>query len=98
MTDHPAPPQFEPFVPRRFLRNAHAMTLAGNFLPRANLLPEPEQQLFDVEEDIQVMCHCHWQPSPEKHATVIILHGRERSRPSLFLYTTPHQRSSRGSI
>ena len=87
MTAQP-PIQFEPFVPRRFLSNRHAMTLAGNFLPRFNGLPEPEEQLFAVEEDIQVMCHCHWQPSPEKHATVIIVHGLEGSSLSRYVIGT----------
>jgi predicted alpha/beta-fold hydrolase len=64
------------------------MTLAGNFLPRFNGLPEPEEQLFAVEEDIQVMCHCHWQPSPEKHATVIIVHGLEGSSLSRYVIGT----------
>src|SRR5215471_12943398 len=88
MTDRQESLQFEPFVPRRFLRNRHAMTLAGNFLPRTNILPEPEEQLFDVEEDIQVMCHCHWQPSPEDHATVIIVHGLEGSSESQYVIGT----------
>jgi predicted alpha/beta-fold hydrolase len=83
-----AQPQFEPFVPRRFLRNRHAMTLAGNFLPRTNLLPEAEEQLFDVEEDIQVLCHCHWQPAPETRATVIIVHGLEGSSLSQYVIGT----------
>jgi predicted alpha/beta-fold hydrolase len=80
--------QFEPFVPRRFLRNRHAMTLAGNFLPRTSGLPEPEEQLFDVEEDIQVLCHCHWQPVPETRATVIIVHGLEGSSLSQYVIGT----------
>jgi predicted alpha/beta-fold hydrolase len=79
---------FEPFVPRRFLRNGHAQTLAGNFLPRANALPEPEEQLFQVEEGVQVLCHCHWQPDPERHATVIIVHGLEGSSLSQYVIGT----------
>src|SRR6516225_8761629 len=87
MTDQPVP-QFEPFVPRRFLRNRHAMTLAGNFLPRTNGLPEAEERLFDVEEDIQVLCHCHWQPAPETRSTVIIVHGLEGSSLSQYVIGT----------
>jgi predicted alpha/beta-fold hydrolase len=88
MTAEPQVPQFEPFVPRRFLRNRHAMTLAGNFLPRTNDLPEPEEQLFDVEEDIQLLCHCHWQPSPQSRPTVIIVHGLEGSSLSQYVIGT----------
>jgi uncharacterized protein len=80
--------RFEPFVPRRFLRNRHAMTLAGNFLPRKNILPAPEEQLFEVEPDVQVLCHCHWQAKPERAATVIIVHGLEGSSLSQYVIGT----------
>ena len=80
--------EFQPFVPRRFLRNRHAQTLAGNFLPRANALPAAEEQLFQVEEGVQVLCHCHWQPQPERHATVIIVHGLEGSSLSQYVVGT----------
>lgn len=79
---------FEPFIPRRLLRNAHAQTLAGNFLPRANLLPQPEEQLFDIEEGVQVLCHCHWQPEPERRGTVVIVHGLEGSSLSQYVIGT----------
>jgi uncharacterized protein len=81
-------PCFEPFVPRRFLRNAHAQTLVGNFLPRINVLPEPEEQLFQVEEGVQVLCHCHWQPDPERHTTLLIVHGLEGSSLSQYVIGT----------
>ncbi|HXB20955.1 MAG TPA: alpha/beta fold hydrolase [Candidatus Solibacter sp.] len=78
----------EPFVPRRFLRNKHAQTLAGNFLPRESRLPEPEERLFQVEEDVQVLCHCHWQPERAGRMTVIILHGLEGSSLSQYVIGT----------
>jgi uncharacterized protein len=37
------------FLPRRFLRNGHLQTLAGNFLPRQYVLPEPEAHLIQVD-------------------------------------------------
>lgn len=80
--------EFDRFVPRRFLRNRHAQTLAGNFLPRVNALPEPEELLFQVEEGVQVLCHCHWQPDPEHHATVVIVHGLEGSSLSQYVIGT----------
>lgn len=88
MAAKPEPIQFEPFVPRRFLRNRHAMTLAGNFLPRKSGLPEPEEHLFQVEEDIQVLCHCHWQPDSASRPTVIIVHGLEGSSFSQYVIGT----------
>jgi uncharacterized protein len=80
-------PQAPHFHPRRLLRNAHAQTLAGNFLPRTNLLPPPEDRLFLVEEDVQVLCHCHWQPEAVKHSamTVVIVHGLEGSSSSQYV-------------
>ncbi len=75
-------------MPRRLLRNRHAMTLAGNFLPRKNGLPEPEEQLFQVEEDIQVLCHCHWQRDPASRPAVIIVHGLEGSSASQYVIGT----------
>jgi len=78
----------EPFVPRRFLRNNHAQTLLGNFLPRESRLPEPEERLFQVEEDVQVLCHCHWQADRASRLTVIILHGLEGSSLSQYVIGT----------
>jgi predicted alpha/beta-fold hydrolase len=88
MSAHHETIRFDPFVPRRFLRNRHAMTLAGNFLPRANGLPEPEEQLFQVDEDAQVLCHCHWQPQPKLRGTAIIVHGLEGSSLSQYVIGT----------
>jgi predicted alpha/beta-fold hydrolase len=80
--------QFEAFIPRRFLANGHAQTLAGNFLPRRNGLPEPEEQLFQVEEDVQVLCHCHWQKEPDRCGTALIVHGLEGSSSSQYVVGT----------
>jgi predicted alpha/beta-fold hydrolase len=78
-------PSFDPFVPRRYLRNRHAMTMAGNFLPRKSDLPAPEECLYRVDADTQVLCHCHWQTDSERRATVIIVHGLEGSSLSQYV-------------
>jgi predicted alpha/beta-fold hydrolase len=78
----------EPFTPRRFIVNGHAQTIAGNFLPRRNLLPEPEERLFSVEPDVQVLCHCHWQPQRRTAMTLIIVHGLEGSSESQYVIGT----------
>jgi predicted alpha/beta-fold hydrolase len=88
MPGNPEELPFEPFVPRRFLSNRHAQTLAGNFLPRKNVLPAPEEQFFQVEEGVQVLCHCHWHSDPECHATAIIVHGLEGSSLSQYVIGT----------
>jgi predicted alpha/beta-fold hydrolase len=86
VTDKPV----QSFVPRRGFRNAHAQTLAGNFLPRTNILPAPEERLFQVEEEAQVLCHCHWQPGDRRQnaLTVVIVHGLEGSSESQYVLGT----------
>lgn len=83
----------EPFVPRRFLGNRHLQTVAGNFLPRANQLPEPARELVEVSPAAsaqiasQVLCLCHWQP-PQVRAqrlTAILVHGLEGSAESQYV-------------
>src|SRR5206468_2495075 len=85
------------FRPKRGLRNAHAQTLAGNFLPRQSALPAAEERVFQVhpEEGAQVLCHCHWQPAgngegnkKQDALTVIIVHGLEGSSESKYVIGT----------
>ena len=77
------------FAPRRGLKNAHAQTLLGNFLPRTSALPPSEDRLFAIEEGVQVLCRCHWQPGKRHDAfTVIIVHGLEGSAESQYVIGT----------
>ena len=89
----PASFEPQPFVPRRFLRNGHLQTIAGNFLLRADHLPQPTRELVEVSPAsdsqiaTQVLCLCHWQP-PEVRAqrpTAIIVHGLEGSAESQYV-------------
>ncbi len=73
------------FVPRRGLGNGHLQTIVPAFLRRQNLLPEPEDRLFQVEPEVQVLCHCHWQPERQKRLTEIIVHGLEGSSESQYV-------------
>jgi len=70
------------FEPRRFLRGAHAQTLAGFFLLRAIQLPQPEARYVEVAPGVKILCHCHWQPDRSRTLTVIIVHGLEGSSDS----------------
>src|SRR6478752_2039836 len=81
-------PVFDPYVPRRYLRNRHAMTLAGNFLPRKSQMPAPEECIFSVAEQAQDLCHCHWQDGAEQRPTIIIVHGLEGSSLSQYVVGT----------
>jgi predicted alpha/beta-fold hydrolase len=82
-----------PFLCRPLLRNGHLQTLAGNFLPRKLVLPEPERLLVEVEGPVSgygpsyVLCHCHWQPEGvrARRLTLILVHGLEGSSNSQYM-------------
>lgn len=76
------------FVPRRWLRGGHSQTIASNFLPRENRLPIAEDRLFSVEPEVQILCHCHWQPDHSQRTTLIIVHGLEGSSASQYVIGT----------
>ena len=61
-------------------KGGHWMTLYAWGHPRhfpALLAPQP--RYFDVAPGTRVLAHCHWQPRPWEHPTVIALHGLESS-------------------
>lgn len=99
--------QFEakPFVPRRLLSNGHIQTIAGNFLPRSNHLPEPTPELVEVSPAIGtqiatlVLCECHWQPAEvrARRPTVIIVHGLEGSADSQYVVGNANKLWSAGA-
>lgn len=92
-----APPSLsEPFVPRRGFRGGHLQTLAGNFLKRKNFLPKPEERLFRVDDGVQVLCHCHWQPERQSPLTLMIVHGLEGSSDSKYVIGTGSKAWQRG--
>jgi uncharacterized protein len=87
-----ASPWMRPFVPPRFLRNAHLQTIVGTFLPRTFSLPEPESRIIEVEpatshEASFVLCYSHWQPAKvrSERLTVVVVHGLEGSSSSRYV-------------
>jgi uncharacterized protein len=86
------------FEPRRWLRTGHLQTLAGNFLKRPPALPAPEERLFQVEDDVQVLCHCHWQAEGARQRTVtlMLVHGLEGSSNSGYVLGTGSKAWARG--
>ena len=83
-------------MPRRFLRGGHAQTIAGNFLKRANGLPPPRSGSSRSKQDVQILCHCHWQPERQKRLTLMIVHGLEGSSNSQYVIGTGSRAWARG--
>jgi uncharacterized protein len=72
------------FRARRFLSGGHRQTLASFFLQRRLALPPSEEKLIEVEPDVRVLCHCHWQKDPSQALTVVVVHGLEGSSDSAY--------------
>jgi hypothetical protein len=70
------------------LRGGHAQTLAGHFLRRRNALLRPEERLVCVEEEVQILCHCHWQADRQRVVTLVLVHGLEGSSESSYVIGT----------
>lgn len=77
------------FVPRSGLANGHIQTIVGNFLPRPAFLVETiaEEVLVDPADGSRVLCHCHWQPEPDRASrlTLVLVHGLEGSSNSRYI-------------
>jgi len=85
------------FVPRRWLRNGHAMTVAAwarrRMFPD---LPAPERRLIRVSADSQVRADCHWQPDRSGRPTLLALHGLEGSSEAHYMRGLAAQAWRRG--
>jgi uncharacterized protein len=85
----PADSWLTPFVPRRGLSNAHLQTIVGNFLPRHTSQFDAVAETVEVDptDGSRILCHCHWQPEPERatRLTVILVHGLEGSSDSRYI-------------
>jgi predicted alpha/beta-fold hydrolase len=74
------------FVPSKWLRNPHAMTIAATFWRRKfPRLPPSVCRLFEVEPGTQVRADCHMHKNPSDHATIVLLHGLEGSSDSGYM-------------
>ena len=67
------------FHPPSWLKNPHTMTLVPRYWPRKGLLHgmPGETRLFSTTPDTQLLGICHWQPSRQGQATVLLVHGLE---------------------
>ncbi len=84
------------FKPKRFLRNGHAMTIAGNYLPRQYALPSEEPWFVEVgaasdnRRSTVLRCDCDWQPLDvrQERLTLVLVHGLEGSSRSQYILGT----------
>lgn len=77
------------FEPHPLLHNAHLMTLAAAFwLRRFPALPPSAPRFFETEPGTRVRADCHWQPEPQRHPALILLHGLEGSSDSGYMLGT----------
>lgn len=68
------------FVPRRWLRNGHVMTLYTWGKPRRfPRMAPPVDRYFDVAPGTRVLAHCHWQADRAARPALVALHGLEGS-------------------
>ena len=78
------------FTPRRWLRNGHLQTLAGNYLPRKPVLGPAENEFVEVapaDADMpasRVLCQNHWQTESGR-PTLLLVHGLEGSSQSQYV-------------
>src|ERR1700682_1890961 len=74
------------FEPHPLLKGGHTMTIAAAFWPRRFALPSPEDRLFQVDAESQLLAHCHWQPGRKRAAPLgVIVHGLEGSSDSNYV-------------
>ncbi len=92
----PAPRVANDFVPRHWLISGHLQTIAGNFQRRHIELPAAEARLVRVAPEVQLLCHCHWQPERSHRLTLIIVHGLEGSSRSGYVLGTASRAWARG--
>jgi uncharacterized protein len=85
------------YVPRRGLRNGHAMTVycwaRRRTFPR---LPAPTERHFDVEPGTRVLAHCYWQPAPASRPVLLALHGLEGSSSAHYMRGLADKAFARG--
>jgi uncharacterized protein len=73
------------------------MTVAAAFWRRTFTLPAPEDRLFQVDADSNILGHCHWQKERDKAAPILVLvHGLEGSSDSNYMRGIAEKACDRG--
>ena len=84
-------------MPARHFAGSHRMTLYTWALTRSfPSLPRPQPRYFHVAVDACVMAHCHWQPDPRQHPTLLALHGLEASSSAHYMRGLADKAYARG--
>jgi len=99
MTTTFAPPavRVAPFVPKRWLRNGHVMTVYAWARGRQfTNLPTPEARHIRVTHDTEVLVHCYWQADRSSRPTLVALHGLEGSSEAHYMRGLAGQARERG--
>jgi len=82
----------KPFKPHPVFSSAHAQTLGAYAWPRRRRLSatvlHDEERLFLVDDGVQVMSQCRWQPDKADRSTLVIWHGMEGSTDSVYMWST----------
>ena len=80
----------QPFIPHPALKNPHAQTIAGTWMPRRFKLIESrsEPRIFDTAPGVRVLAHCSWQRNRTSCPAVILVHGMEGSTESRYMMGT----------
>jgi uncharacterized protein len=90
------PVTFE-YTPLPRWAGGHKMTLYAWARPRRfEHLPTPTVRYFDVAPEARVLAHCHWQPTPSSHPTLIVLHGLEGSSEAHYMRGVADKAWARG--
>ena len=64
--------------------------------PRTLALPTPEERLFQVTSDTQVLAHIYWQSDRASHPTLLALHGLEGSSTAHYMRGIAHKALAAG--
>jgi predicted alpha/beta-fold hydrolase len=85
------------YIPKRLLRNGHAMTVycwaRRRAFPRLSSATARE---FEVEPGTRVLAHCYWQTHPSAHPALIVLHGLEGSSSAHYMRGIADKAFARG--
>ncbi|MGA8233848.1 MAG: alpha/beta fold hydrolase [Candidatus Acidiferrales bacterium] len=80
-----------------WLQNPHLMTVLAAYWPRdLSHLSRPTERLVEIEPGTRLLAKCHWQATPQRHPTIILVHGLEGSSESSYMLGTAEKAFAAG--